>query len=165
MTPYTLLSRPDHRALLHAMPKVVALAALITLGAKIQVPFWPVPMTMHTLAVLSIAILAGPRLAAGAVADHGRGTGVVLGQFEQFGAEPDARSVALAGGRRMGSRSCWPMLHMDEGLAVSYSTRRSSRPPHALRRAISVPAKDVAHTLSAMSSWEAPDPVALVRSN
>ena len=70
MTPYTLLSRPDHRALLHAMPKVVALAALITLGAKIQVPFWPVPMTMHTLAVLSIAILAGPRLAAGAVATY-----------------------------------------------------------------------------------------------
>ncbi|WP_423208217.1 biotin transporter BioY [Paracoccus yeei] len=52
------------------MPKVVALAALITLGAKIQVPFWPVPMTMHTLAVLSIAILAGPRLAAGAVATY-----------------------------------------------------------------------------------------------
>ena len=41
MTPYTLLSRPDHRALLHATPKVLALAALITLGAKIQVPFWP----------------------------------------------------------------------------------------------------------------------------
>lgn len=89
----------------------------------------------------------------------------VLGQFEQFGAEPDARPVALAGGRRMGSRSCWPMLYMDEGLAVLYSTRRSSRPPHALRRAISVPAKDVAHTLLAMNSWEAPDPVAFVRSN
>lgn len=70
MTFYTLLSRPHHRALLHATPKVVALAALITLGAKIQVPFWPVPMTMHTLAVLSIAILAGPRLAAGATATY-----------------------------------------------------------------------------------------------
>ncbi len=57
------------------------------------------------------------------------------------------------------------MLHMDVGLALSYSTRRSSRPPHALRRAISVPAKDVAHMLLAMSSWEAPDPVAFVRSN
>ncbi|MCT1735912.1 hypothetical protein M3A88_11790 [Kocuria marina] len=57
------------------------------------------------------------------------------------------------------------MLHMDEGLAVLYSTRRSSRPPHALRRAISVPGKDLAHTLLAMSSWEAPDPVAFVRSN
>ncbi|MCT1723958.1 MULTISPECIES: hypothetical protein [Kocuria] len=54
---------------------------------------------------------------------------------------------------------------MDEGLAVLYSTRRSSRPPHALRRAISVPGKDLAHTLLAMSSWEAPDPVAFVRSN
>nr|WP_241557926.1 biotin transporter BioY [Falsirhodobacter deserti] len=52
------------------MPKVVALAAIITLGAKIQVPFWPVPMTIHTLAVMAIAILAGPRIAAGAVATY-----------------------------------------------------------------------------------------------
>ncbi|WP_164876128.1 biotin transporter BioY [Falsirhodobacter deserti] len=65
-----LLLRPNHRALLHSMPKVVALAAIITLGAKIQVPFWPVPMTIHTLAVMAIAILAGPRIAAGAVATY-----------------------------------------------------------------------------------------------
>ncbi len=37
--------------------------ALITLCAKIHVPFWPVPMTLHTLAVMAIAIAAGPRLA------------------------------------------------------------------------------------------------------
>ena len=92
MTPYTLLSRPDHRALLHAMPKVVALAALITLGAKIQVPFWPAPMTMHTLAVLSIAILAGPRLAAGAVATYLAAGAVGL---PVFSGSP-ARGIGLA---------------------------------------------------------------------
>jgi biotin transport system substrate-specific component len=37
-------------------------AALITLGAKIQIPFWPVPMTLHTLAVFLVAAALGPRL-------------------------------------------------------------------------------------------------------
>ncbi|MCA1300635.1 biotin transporter BioY [Stappia indica] len=37
-------------------------AALITLGAKIQIPFWPVPMTLHTLAVFLTAAALGPRL-------------------------------------------------------------------------------------------------------
>lgn len=41
---------------------VIGAAALITLSAKIQVPFWPVPMTLHTLAVLLISVVLGPRL-------------------------------------------------------------------------------------------------------
>ena len=40
----------------------LAAAALIALGAKVQVPFWPVPMTLQTLAVLVIAAGLGPRL-------------------------------------------------------------------------------------------------------
>ncbi|TJZ92927.1 biotin transporter BioY [Paracoccus gahaiensis] len=40
----------------------LAAAALIALGAKIQLPFWPVPMTLQTLAVLVIAAGLGPRL-------------------------------------------------------------------------------------------------------
>jgi len=36
--------------------------AVITLCAKLRVPSWPVPMTMHTLAVMGIALAAGPRL-------------------------------------------------------------------------------------------------------
>lgn len=38
-------------------------AALITLGAKLQVPFWPVPMTLQTLVVLMIGAIYGARLA------------------------------------------------------------------------------------------------------
>ncbi len=39
----------------------IAAAALITLSAKVQIPFWPVPMTLHTLAVLSLSVILGPR--------------------------------------------------------------------------------------------------------
>ncbi|WP_062115688.1 biotin transporter BioY [Aureimonas sp. AU40] len=37
--------------------------ALMTLAAKTQIPFWPVPMTLQTLAVMGFAVLLGPRLA------------------------------------------------------------------------------------------------------
>ena len=35
---------------------------LLTASAKIQVPFWPVPMTMQTFAVLLLGAALGPRL-------------------------------------------------------------------------------------------------------
>ena len=41
--------------------------ALLTLASKVQVPFWPVPMTLQTLAVLMIAATAGMRLAGATV--------------------------------------------------------------------------------------------------
>ena len=37
--------------------------ALMTLSAKVQIPFWPVPMTLHTLAVFAYAVFFGPRWA------------------------------------------------------------------------------------------------------
>ena len=40
----------------------VAGTLLLTISAKIQVPFWPVPMTMQTFGVLVIAMAFGPRL-------------------------------------------------------------------------------------------------------
>ncbi|MGF1607761.1 MAG: biotin transporter BioY [Kiloniellales bacterium] len=48
---------------------ILALAgtALLTLSAKIQVPFWPVPMTMQTFAVLVIGMAYGWRLGAATV--------------------------------------------------------------------------------------------------
>ncbi len=45
-------------------------AALITLGAKVQIPFWPVPMTLHTLAVFLVAATLGPRLGLAAMATY-----------------------------------------------------------------------------------------------
>lgn len=42
---------------------VFAGVLLMTLAAKTQIPFWPVPMTLHTLAVMAFAAILGPRLA------------------------------------------------------------------------------------------------------
>ena len=41
---------------------VVAGVILLTLSAKLQVPFWPVPMTMQTFVVLMIGATLGARL-------------------------------------------------------------------------------------------------------
>ncbi len=41
----------------------VAGAALMTLAAKTQIPFWPVPMTLQTLAVMGFAVALGPQRA------------------------------------------------------------------------------------------------------
>ncbi|MCB1509857.1 MAG: biotin transporter BioY [Hyphomicrobiaceae bacterium] len=40
----------------------VAGSLLLTLSAKIQVPFWPVPMTMQTFAIMVLAAAFGARL-------------------------------------------------------------------------------------------------------
>lgn len=46
---------------------VIAFSGLLALSAKIEVPFWPVPMTLETLAVLGLAGVFGARLAVAAV--------------------------------------------------------------------------------------------------
>jgi biotin transport system substrate-specific component len=43
---------------------------LLTLSAKTQVPFWPVPMTLQTLVVLMLAMAYGPALGVGTVAAY-----------------------------------------------------------------------------------------------
>lgn len=53
--------------LVRALVLVLAGAALLTLSAKLQVPFWPVPMTMQTLVVLVLGIAYGARLGAATV--------------------------------------------------------------------------------------------------
>ena len=48
--------------LLHKALLVGLGVALLTLSSKVQVPFWPVPMTLQLLAVLMIGATAGARL-------------------------------------------------------------------------------------------------------
>ena len=55
---------PDHGTgqLVKQVALVIAGVLLLTLAAKIRVPFWPVPMTMQTFAVLTIGAAYGMRL-------------------------------------------------------------------------------------------------------
>ena len=62
-------SRPDRSAaLLRAVLLALAGTALLTLSAKLKVPFYPVPMTMQTLVVLVLGAAFGTRLAMATVA-------------------------------------------------------------------------------------------------
>ncbi len=63
----TLLPLAEPRALLRFVLLTLCGAALITLSAKVQIPFWPVPMTLHVLAIMALAVAFGPALATGAV--------------------------------------------------------------------------------------------------
>jgi len=67
----TLLGRvlPATRPL-PAILAVLGGAALIALATRVQVPMWPVPMTLQTLAVMAVAMTFGARLGTGAVAAY-----------------------------------------------------------------------------------------------
>lgn len=57
-----LTSSKSAYPLINASIIALIAAIVITLSAKIQIPFWPVPMTLHTLAVFLTASLFGPRI-------------------------------------------------------------------------------------------------------
>ena len=56
----SVLSRPG---LARSVAAVVLGSLLLTLSAQLQVPFFPVPMTLQVLVVLLVGVAAGPRLA------------------------------------------------------------------------------------------------------
>lgn len=58
---------PSRVALASRIAAVLLGTALLALSAKVQVPFWPVPMTMQTLVVLLIGAAYGSRLGAATV--------------------------------------------------------------------------------------------------
>jgi biotin transport system substrate-specific component len=67
MTVTTASLRSTPRPLLVTVGLVLSLTLLLALSAHVQVPFWPVPMTLQTLAVLTIAGVFGARVAGSAV--------------------------------------------------------------------------------------------------
>lgn len=70
----------------------IGAAALITVAAKVQIPFWPVPMTLHTLAVLAISALLGPRLGFAAMSAY---LAAGLAGLPVFSGSPE-RGIGLA---------------------------------------------------------------------
>ncbi len=51
-----------------AVAAVIAGSLALWVSARVQIPFWPVPMTMQTFAVVALGTLLGPRLGVAAVA-------------------------------------------------------------------------------------------------
>lgn len=58
------------RSLARSLAIALAGSLLLTASAKVSVPFYPVPMTMQTMALLVLGFTLGPRLAAAAVAAY-----------------------------------------------------------------------------------------------
>ncbi len=63
MSQTAAITRLGLRTITRTAATILLGVALITLCAKLRVPAWPVPMTLHTLAVMAIAVALGPRLA------------------------------------------------------------------------------------------------------
>src|SRR3546814_16871594 len=79
-----------------AVMLAIAGSALIAVCARIQVPMWPVPMTMQTFAVLLIGLAYGSRLGTATVAPS---------LFEgAIGLRSEERRVGQACGRTCKSR-------------------------------------------------------------
>lgn len=61
-------ARSEMNGVIRAVILAIAGTALLTLSAKLKVPFYPVPMTMQTLVVLALGAAYGSRLGAATVA-------------------------------------------------------------------------------------------------
>tara|TARA_R110000751_G_scaffold24_8_gene166 strand:- start:1181 stop:1792 length:612 start_codon:yes stop_codon:yes gene_type:complete len=55
--------KPETKAGLKYSLMVLAGIAVLIASAKISIPFWPVPMTLQTMAIMAIALATGPRIA------------------------------------------------------------------------------------------------------
>ncbi|MUZ74233.1 biotin transporter BioY [Agrobacterium vitis] len=61
----SLFSRTNKSDLYIFIDKIMIVSVgvlLMTLAAKVQIPFWPVPMTLHTFAVMAFALMLGPQM-------------------------------------------------------------------------------------------------------
>jgi len=116
---------------------VIVANALLAVSAKIEVPFWPVPMTLEVLAVLGLAGLLGARIAGGAVllwlaegavglpvfAGLGAGVGYFAGPTGGYliGFFFAAVLVGLAADRGLRERPILLFLSMLAGVGVMYA--------------------------------------------
>jgi biotin transport system substrate-specific component len=67
MSLYSTLATGARRGALVDAAMIVAGSVLLTLSAKIAIPFYPVPMTMQTFVVIALGLSLGPARGAAAV--------------------------------------------------------------------------------------------------
>jgi len=67
VTLYTALTAKPRRSLALDLLVVVTASLLLTLSAKISIPFIPVPLTMQTFVVVGLGLALGPTLGVAAV--------------------------------------------------------------------------------------------------
>jgi len=67
MTLYASLTHKPQRSLMRDLFVALFASILLTLSAKIAIPFYPVPLTMQTFVVIGIGLALGPRLGLAAV--------------------------------------------------------------------------------------------------
>lgn len=65
-----LPANADRGRWVKAAMAVVVGSVLLTLSARFEIPFWPVPLTLQTLVVLCLGMALGSRLGAAAVAAY-----------------------------------------------------------------------------------------------
>lgn len=99
------ISQASSRKMLPTVPKTVLLivagSLLMTLAAKVQVPFYPVPMSMQTLVAIGLGLSAGPAVGVASILLY-LGQGLVgLPVFSGAGAGP-AYMMGPTGGYLIG---------------------------------------------------------------
>ncbi len=67
MTLYASLTAHGHSSAIRNGVVVVLASLLLTLSAKISIPFYPVPLTMQTFVVIGLGLALGPTLGVAAV--------------------------------------------------------------------------------------------------
>lgn len=67
MTLYASLTANGHPSATRNVIVVVLASILLTLSAKVSVPFYPVPLTMQTFVVIGLGLALGPTLGVAAV--------------------------------------------------------------------------------------------------
>lgn len=137
--PFAVASRWDLQlaSIARDVPIVITGTCLMVLAAKTQIPFWPVPMTLHTLAVMAFAVALGPRMAVSIFAaylalgaaglpvfsgspERGVGLAYMLGPTGGYLAGYLAASW-LVGTLARGRRLAGQVLAMLSGLALVYA--------------------------------------------
>ncbi|MCI5076379.1 biotin transporter BioY [Oricola sp.] len=68
MTLHQAMTIGQERTVLHQFAIALVGSVLLTISAKIAIPFYPVPLTMQTFVVLGLGLALGPRLGVAAVA-------------------------------------------------------------------------------------------------